>query len=259
MSVSLLTSLSLAQTQVFDAASVRRNTSGESATNLGFQPDSGRFRASNEPLWRLIAEAYRDSHQLRRFEIVGLTGELDRKRFDVDAVPPRGPHSQDSLRGMLRDLLETRFGLAVHRESRQMPVFHLVRARPDGALGPRLQPSSVDCVSTRSGGPPPPPPPGGPRPCLMIFGGGTLSSDGMTLTNLAEMGLSRALERVVVDRTGLVGGYRWTLEWDPSGQGTGNRVPLTTALEEQLGLKLQPSTGEVSVLVVDRVTEPSDN
>src|SRR5205814_962167 len=98
----------------FEAASVKANKSGASATSLGFQ-QSGRFRAVNEPLWRLIAEAYRSSYQLRRFEIVDIPDWIDGERFDVEAVPEGNPTPGDQHL-MLQSLLVERFKLAVHQE-----------------------------------------------------------------------------------------------------------------------------------------------
>src|SRR5688572_32913083 len=85
----------LAQTAppAFEVASIKFNRSGATgvgATTLLFQPD-GRFKAVNEPLWRLIAEAYRSTYQLRRFEIEGIPPAMDTDRFDVDAVPQGHP------------------------------------------------------------------------------------------------------------------------------------------------------------------------
>ncbi len=272
MRVSLLILLSAAvlsaQVAKFEAASIKLNTSGARATNLGFLA-GGRFIAENEPLWRLIAEAYQQAYQLRRFEIVGIPQAMENERYDVEAVAQNNP-SPAEQKLMLQQLLAERFKLATHWETRDLPVYDLVRAKADGAIGERLHPSVVDCSLVRAGSPPPPPiQPGQSRPCMMIFGQGLLSSNGLTITNLAEMGLSRSLDRPVIDRTGLQGGFAWTLEWtpDPSGaleaqNGTAvNREfpSLPTALREQLGLKLEQSHGPVQILVVDRAEKPIEN
>jgi uncharacterized protein (TIGR03435 family) len=244
----------------FEAASIKRNRSGATgvgATTLLFEPN-GRFKAVNEPLWRLIAEAYRSNYQLRRFEIEGIPRSMDGDRFDVDAVPQGTPgFSQQRL--MLQRLLADRFKLAVHRETREMPVYALVKARADGRLGERLTPSDVDCSAVRAGGLPPGATPGQPQPCMMIFGPGRLVSYGMTVTQLAEMGLARSVLRPVIDRTELTGSYTWTLEWAPDeGPDAGTTLPsLMTALVEQLGLKLEPARGPVEMLVIDHVESPT--
>jgi uncharacterized protein (TIGR03435 family) len=260
--VAILSGTVLAQTELpsFEAASIKLNRSGASgvgATALVFE-QNGRFKAVNEPLWRLIAEAFRSSFQLRRFEIEGIPRSMDSDRFDVDAVPQGSP-SFSEQRQMLQRLLADRFKLAVHRETREMPVYALVKARADGRLGERLKPSDVDCARVRAGGRPPDVKPGQPQPCMMIFGSGRLVSYGMTMTQLAEMGLARSVLRPVIDRTGLTGGYSWTLEWAPDDNPDvdANLPSLMTALVEQLGLKLEPSRGSVEVLVIDHVEPPT--
>lgn len=252
----------LAQTELpsFEAASIKLNRSGASgigATTLVFEPN-GRFRAVNEPLWRLIAEAYRSNYQLRRFEIEGIPRSMDSDRFDVEAVPQGNP-SFSEQRQMLQRLLAERFKLAVHRETREMPVYALVKARADGRLGERLTPSDVDCSTVRAGGLPPAAKPGQPQPCMMIFGPGRLVSYGMTVTQLAEMGLARSVLRPVIDRTELTGTYTWTLEWAPDENPAANAdLPsLMTALVEQLGLKLEPARGSVEILVTDHAEPPT--
>src|SRR5688572_9860 len=153
----------LAQTAppAFEVASIKFNRSGATgvgATTLLFQPD-GRFKAINEPLWRLIAEAYRSTYQLRRFEVEGIPRAMENTRFDVDAVPQGTPGVAEQ-RQMLQRLLAERFKLALHQETRELPIYTLVKARADGRLGERLKPSAVDCATVRAGAPPPPAVPG---------------------------------------------------------------------------------------------------
>ncbi|HKE84500.1 MAG TPA: TIGR03435 family protein [Vicinamibacterales bacterium] len=258
--VSSGTLLAQAELPSFGAASIKPNRSGASgvgATALYFEQD-GRFKALNEPLWRLIAEAYRSNYQLRRFEIEGVPRSMDGDRFDVNAVPQGNPGFSEQ-RQMLRRLLADRFKLAVHRETRDMPVYALVKARADGRLGERLKPSEVDCSKVRAGGAPPTAKPDQPQPCMMIFSPGRLVSYGMTITQLAEMGLARSVLRPVIDRTELPGGYTWTLEWAPDDNpdADANLPSLMTALVEQLGLKLEPARGSVEVLVIDHVELPT--
>jgi uncharacterized protein (TIGR03435 family) len=124
-----------------------------------------------------------------------------------------------------------------------------------------LKPSDVDCSKVRAGGLPPAAKPGQPSPCMMIFGPGRLVSYGMTVTQLAEMGLARSVLRPVIDRTELTGGYTWTLEWAPDDDpdAYANLPALMTALVEQLGLRLEPARGSVGVLVIDHVEPPTPN
>lgn len=260
----IIAAQSEAERPTFDVASVKINRSGAGPTSLGFQPQSGRFRAVNEPLWRFIAEAYRATYQLRRFEIVDVPGSMDGERFDVEAVPPTDSTPAQRLL-MLQRLLADRFKLVVHKERRELPIYRLVKARADGRLGDRIKPSPFDCAAIRATGQTPPSvPEGQTRPCVMFFGQGLLRANGMRITDLADMGLSRSVERLVVDNTGLTGGFEWSLEWAPDGvaatpgsQTAASGVPLVTALQEQLGLKLEAARGPVEVVVVDRVEMPT--
>ena len=94
---------------------------------------------------------------------------------------------------------------------------------------------------------------------MMVFGQGRLTSYGMTITQLAEMGLSRSVLRPVIDRTGLTGSYTWNLEWAPDDNpdASGDVPSLMTALVEQLGLKLESTRAPVEVIVVDHVEQPT--
>jgi uncharacterized protein (TIGR03435 family) len=238
----------------FEAASVKTNRSGDAATSLGFQR-GGRFRAVNEPLWRLIAEAYGTTYQLRRFEIVGIPDSIAGERFDIDAVAEGDP-SPDAQRAMLRNLLGERFKLAAHREVRQLPIYTLVLTRPDGRLGEDLHPSTIDCAALKAAGALPVQVPAGQeRPCVMMFGPNLLRANGMTISDLAEMGLSRYVNRLVVNQTKLQGPFQWSVKWAADTNPDG--VSIFTALQEQLGLKLEPKTGPVEIVVVDHVELPT--
>jgi uncharacterized protein (TIGR03435 family) len=247
--------------RAFDVASIKPNRSGDGATDLGFR-QGGRFRAINETLFRLIGEAYASSFPLPRFQVVGGPNWIDSDRFDVEAITDANP-SPDQSRLMLRRLLAERFKLVVHYEMREVPIFNLVIARKDGRLGPQLRRSDVDCVALRAaaGDAPIPVSPGQTRPCMMRFGRGQLSANGMTMAELAGMALSRYVNRPVLDHTGLDGGFDWTLEWTPDTQVVADleRPSIFTALQEQLGLKLESLDGSVNVLVIDSASRPIPN
>jgi uncharacterized protein (TIGR03435 family) len=251
-----------AQGPRFEVASIKLDKSGAGATSLGFQ-QGGRFRAVNEPLWRLIAEAYRTAYQLRRFEILGLPDSLASDRYDVEAVPA-GNSTPAERQVMLQQLLKERFKLVAHEETRELAIYRLVTARSDRRLGPAIRRSDVDCAALRADGrTPPAPTPDQPRPCVMMFGQSLLSTTGMTMTDLGEMGLSRYTNRPVVDQTGLKGPFAWKLEWTPDtpagAQPNLDGVSIFTALQEQLGLKLESSRGPVRVLVIDQVDRPTED
>jgi uncharacterized protein (TIGR03435 family) len=233
---------------------------------------------TNYPLRGLIQFAY----QLQGFQVDGGPGWISSDRFDIVAkaegdpppVPPGGP--PDEMMLMLRTLLAERFKLAMHKETRELPVYALVIARADGKLGPRLHQSSTDCQSLltpRPGGPPPVAPAPGARPLCGLRGGpASLTAGGFPLSQLASA-LSQRLQRVVVDRTGLTGNFDFDLTFAPDQipkelQGPDappsppidpNAPSIFTALQEQLGLKLDSQKGPVEVSVIDRVERPTED
>jgi uncharacterized protein (TIGR03435 family) len=256
----------------FEVASVKANTSGVPQT--GGRLAGASFSMINETLWRLIGEAYGDGQALPRHQIVGGPGWMDTDRFDVDAVAS-APLDRRTAALMLRHLLAERFKLAAHTEQRESPVLALRRARRDGALGEELRRADVDCAALAPAETPPAVS-SGEQPCTMQFGFGRLSANGLTIHELATVGLSRATGRPVIDETNLAGPFRWSLTWTPdhlprralgtppdqpvtvNGQSVDPNGPsLFTAIEEQLGLKLESSKGSVDVLVIDHVERPT--
>jgi uncharacterized protein (TIGR03435 family) len=253
----------------FDVTSVKPNKSVDAPSRLGFQP--GGFTATNETLRRVIGEAYGPLQPLPGFQILGGPDWMDTDRFDIVAKV-EGTPSPVARQAMLRTLLTDRFKLTVHGETRALPIYWLVMARNDGTLGPQLRRSDVDCAALdaarRRGEPPAPALPGPVPACALRFGVGQLTAKGMTMAQLAGMALSRFVNRVVVDRTGLSGGFDWTLEWTPDQAPSGraaavesqtndpNHPSLFTAVQEQLGLKLTSEKGPVQVLVIDAVERP---
>jgi uncharacterized protein (TIGR03435 family) len=196
-------------------------------------------------------------------------------RYDIEATTG-GQVNQGQAMSMLRRLLADRYGLKVHYENRERPVYNMVLARDDKQLGPRLQRSSIDCKAleaaaqaARAKGEPPPigPPAPGERPvCGTIGAPGTTSSGGLTMEQLA-LQLARTVGRPVVDKTGLAGPYDWDLKWAPELQPSPDGAPVVgadgvsifTALQEQLGLRLEAARGPVEVLVIDAVEQPTEN
>jgi uncharacterized protein (TIGR03435 family) len=273
----------------FEVASVKPNKSGDGRVMIGVQP-GGRFTATNVPLRLLIRNAY----QLQDFQIIGGPDWLTSDHFDIVAKaeggdigdPFRAEKQGEPSRGqlMLRALLAERFKFEAHTENREMPIFALVLARSDGKLGPQLQKSSTDCEALRAAGRGrgpvgPPPPPGPPQPgdrmqCGIRIAPGNMVVGGSTLTQFANS-IGMFVGRTVVDRTGLTGAYDFNLTWTPdqianrppgSPEPLINGVPIDpngpsifTAVQEQLGLKLDSQKGPVSVLVIDRVEHPVEN
>jgi uncharacterized protein (TIGR03435 family) len=257
-----------AQAVTFEAASVKERMTPVSGSFVGRRP-GGRFAAENATLREIIEYAY----QLQRFQLVGSLAPVDSARWDITATlgaaaATAGP---DTIGPAVRSLLAERFALAVHRETRTLPVYALRLVR-DGVTGPALVKSATDCVALmaaarRGGGPPPPQ----AQQCGFRGRIGSLQSNGMPLTELA-LALATRVERPVVDQTGLAGPWDLTLTYaaDPAQIPPGTLAPdtrppapnpdapsLFTALQEQLGLRLVSTTAPVDVLVVDRVSRPT--
>lgn len=265
----------------FEVVSVRRT-----ATPLGRmgarQEPGGRFVAANLSLRDLIELAYK----VRAFQVIGGPSWLATDRFDIVAkaereLPPFNTTDDvGPVDRMLQALLTERFQLAVRRENREMPVYALVRARGDGRLGEKLRPSSADCAAifakrARSAQPAQGPLMAGDRPtCGMVIAPWSIRMGGSPLSQLATV-LSRVTNRLVIDRTGLTDTYDIDLQWTPQGIRTSapapgdapapqvpappldpNGAPLETAIQEQLGLKLDPERASVPVLVIERAEPP---
>jgi len=250
---------------VFEAASIKPNPSGGTgAFRFQFQP-GGRFDGLNLSLQSLVRNAYR----LQPFQIIGGPSWFATATFDIVAKAAGNAAPEDMIE-MVKALLTDRFKLKVHRETRELPIYELVLARSDGKLGPQLKPSSVDCSDAMRGAPPPTPPAPGARPTCGMRGsanstGTTLTAGGATLAQLAS-NLSNAAARTVVDKTGLTGGYDMDLSFIPDATlrladvpATADRPSLYTALQEQLGLKLESAKGPVEVLVIDGAEKPVED
>jgi uncharacterized protein (TIGR03435 family) len=264
----------------FEVASVRQNNAGDGKVMIGIQP-GGRFNAVNVLLWDLI----RQSYAIQRTQLVGVPDWAETARYDIVAkaetdIPRTGPDAPiGPLNYMLQDLLEDRFKLRVHRETRELPVYALTFARSDRTLGQGLRPSTVDCAAmmrgrgARGGPPPGPPPPGAGLPerpqCGMRVAPNQILAGGVSLAQLTPM-LSQLTQRIVVDRTGLDGNFdidlTFTPERMPQGPPPPGAPPITidpngpslfTALQEQLGLKLESERAPVEVLVIDHVERPT--
>jgi uncharacterized protein (TIGR03435 family) len=269
----------------FEAASVKRNKDG-GPFSLLFQP-GGRFRAVNVTAKMLIGAAYGTPQPLPDFQIGGAPKWLDTDRFDIVAKaagdPAPGPNGPPPVMfEMLRSLLEERFHLKVHNEMKEVPVFALLLARPDGKLGPKFRQTDVDCAAMirearERGGPPPAPPAPGERPkCGARLFPGNISAGAMTMTQVVN-GLARipGMNRQVIDRTGLTGAYDLDLVWTPDTGSLpqGDRPPgapplppidpngpsLFTAIQEQWGLKLEPTKAPVNMLLIDAVEQPTED
>jgi uncharacterized protein (TIGR03435 family) len=249
--------------ETFDVVSIRRNPRAERGL-AGPQP-GGRFIGIGVTLSRLVAEAYSDG-----FDVSGGPPWATKDRFDVNARADGNPNGLQ-IRRMLLPMLADRFKLVVHTETREMPVFTLTLARADGRLGPKLQRSDAKCADEASNFFPGTTP-GFPPPCGDYrLGARALTARGMTMSALARLLAGRA-GRPGLDRTGLDGFYDLELEWSsdlglrpmpPDAAGAGelkaDGLSLFTALQDQLGLKLESGRGPVPVIVIDSAEPPTEN
>ena len=257
----------------FDVAAIKQNKSGENGGRFGGPPT--RWTATNVPTLQFILFAY----EVQGFQVEGAADWVKTERYDINAksdrtFPPAAPGAPDLRRPMLRALLEDRFKLAVHRATRDMPIYALVTARADKSLGTALHLSTFDCVALASasarGQAPASPPltPAGDPDCGTRALPGKITFGTMPMTQYAAM-LSSLLQRVVVDRTGLAGNYSGSVTYTPDTTprdggpdlpaADANGASLFTALQEQLGLRLEPSRGPVEVLVIDHIERPTED
>jgi uncharacterized protein (TIGR03435 family) len=197
----------------------------------------------NHPVEIMLMFAY----NLQKSQIAGLPEWAKTERFNVDGVPNvDGQPDVQQFQDMVRKLLAERFGLKEHMEQREMPVFALTVAKD----GPKLTKSTGD--------------PSG-RPSQNVRGGSGERHIEFTNTSMKDMTLLMLLEvdRPIVDQTGLKGKYDFKLNFtnDESRAPTDGSAPpgLFTAMQEQLGLKLEPVRAPAPVLVVDSVQRPTAN
>jgi uncharacterized protein (TIGR03435 family) len=250
----------------FEVASVKSNTSGNNLINIR-PPAGGRFTATNARLKMLIGIAY----SVKNFEISGGPSWINSDGFDVTAKATDSNIGIEQLRPMLQALLEDRFKLMVHREKKEMPVYALMVAKG----GPKL-PGAKDggCVAFGPNTPPPPPP--APGQALPTICGGflrspnTLQAGKVNMKQLVNV-LSDILGRTVIDRTEFTGTFDVKLEYTPEGttsatdgfgptQGFDTSGPsIFTALQEQLGLRLESQKAPADILVIDHAEKPSEN
>jgi uncharacterized protein (TIGR03435 family) len=223
-------------TPAFDAASVKKNVSGGPRQGMGTMP-GGRVVITNLTLRQIVGNAFGSSD----IEVVGGPDWIGVDRWDINATA--GSADADGVvPQMLKSLLAERFMLQAHVESRERPIYALVLARSDRRLGPNIRgPVDVDCPADQSCG-------------TQTSSGGV--TNGGIIGKARTMGeIARALtpyaERRVFDQTGMQGRFDFELQWSD--------ISVFTALQEQLGLKLDAARGPVDVVVIDRVERPSEN
>ena len=262
----------------YDVASIKPSSPNARGFMLMMMPDG--IDLKDTPPQTLLQMAF----DVQPDRIVGAPDWVRSRHFDVNAkvspedVPKLAKLTMDQRRAMLLPLLAERFGLKYHHEKRELPIYSLVVAKG----GPRLTASKVGnrgpgraTPPSRGDAPPAadePPGEGGSVGEGMRIRTGSIQSRGGSIAFLANA-LSGMVGRSVVDKTGLTGDYDFSLRWTPdegmralpgSEEGGGPSADpggptLFSAIEEQLGLKLQPEKGLVDVIVIDRIDLPTKN
>jgi uncharacterized protein (TIGR03435 family) len=249
--------------QSFEVTSVRVNRSGGVA-NLRPTPD-GSVTISNHSLFELIQFVF----GVRSDQIIGAPDWAESVRFDIVAKggpnlsSGRGGRESSSIVLKLRSLLEDRFGLTAHSETRERPVFELL-VRRAGTLGPQFT-SSQGCDGRSSVERRPDPAPVLGAGCGLMFGSTSIRGRGASIAEIARV-LGVVARRPVVDRTGLQGAFDVQLQFRSDALGSlferadasndSDMPSLFTAVEEQLGLRLRATRGAIDVIVVDAAQVP---
>ncbi len=260
----------------YEVASINPNRSGDMRIGIRFLP--GRFSTTGATVKQLIALAY----DVRNFQVSGGPSWISSDKYDIDAKEPDvlaeelaklPPDQRREKMGLLiQSLLADRFQLEVSHGTKELPVYALVV----GKNGPKIQQAKAD--DTYPNGMK------GPDGRALGHGGmmgmapGQLTGQGVPLAFLVQQ-LSQQLGRSVLDQTGLKGNYDFTLKWTPDqssaamfqgppggGPGSDNAPPpdssgpsIFTAVQEQLGLKLESTKGPVEILIIDHIAQPTEN
>ena len=239
----------------FDVISVKPNKTSLGVHGLittEFTADG--FRGTNVPVHTLLLQAY----GLHEGESFGEPAWANSEVFDIEAkvagpdVAAFSKLDSDQLQAMLRQILAERFGLVAHRETRELPVYAMSVAKGRPKLKEFVFDPAVPASARRGGG--------------VQMSMGMIAAHECTIPYFLSM-LSRQLGRTVIDRTGLTGNYDFTLRWSPDNSATSasegaqaDTLPsIFTAVQEQLGLKLESTKAPASVLVVDHLERPSQN
>jgi uncharacterized protein (TIGR03435 family) len=232
----------------FDVVSIKPNTSGD--LNAGFNSFPRRFEAKNVWLRYLIQFAW----NIKDFQLSGGPGWAASDRYNVEATAEGNP-TVEQQRLMVQALLEDRFQLKLHREARESRAYALVAAKG----GIKLDASKAGSCEERKSDT------AGPKVC----GNFTWSQqrvDGAAITmEVFATALSQTLQQPVTDQTGFTGTFDVHMEWAPdlgppdAGATDPNGKSIFTALQEQLGLKLESTKASVEFLVIDRLERPSEN
>lgn len=271
------------QAKQFDVVSIRESKSADKPyTNFPLNPgpqynnEGGLLVARNIPILQLLVFAY--VHSMYQIQVLRATlpDWALHSSYDVQARAADRP-TKDEMRQMVRSMLEERFHIKEHTETRELPVFRLVETHP-GTLGPNLAPAQKDeppcaafgpyngaAVPTITGGL--------PAFCGILLPLPTtrdnqllLAGRKITMTDIArgvEAATNTRIDRPIIDGTGFSGTFDITLHFTPDSSDPEHAnlagLPLDDALRNQLGLKLQAGKGPVEVVVIDHIEKPTEN
>ena len=229
--------LSRAQTSAFEVASIKVNLTDSHTSSAGTDP-GGKFTATNMTLKDLIAYAY----GVRDIQVAGIPRELDSLKYDIIArANTRKEMSRAEVAPCVRAMLADRFRLRVRRETREGSVYALVLAKSGPILTLHTGTSGVTGIGSSSGS-----------------GKASIEGSKASMAGLADH-LAGKAGRPVIDKTGLTGEYDFRLEW-ASEQAADSTLPsLFTAIQEQLGLKLESTKGPVEMIVDEGASNASEN
>ena len=223
----------------FDVASIKENKTPGDGGSLRLMP-SGGIQARHLRARSLITAAY----QLQPYQLIGAPEWTRDAFYDIEAKPAE-QRTREQTFVMLQGLLVDRFKLTFHRETRQVDGYTLVRSRPD-ALGPGLRVSEFDCMKQmqtiqqcRTGG----------------ITATSFKATGAPMWNLLQLVIGHA-NGPVNDETGLTGTYDMELKWTNDVAPADDATTIFTALQEQLGLKLERLRVSADVFVVDHLEKP---
>ena len=240
------TALAAGQALEFDVAVIKANKSGEPGMSTGSSSPE-RYVVINATLAWLIQNAW----NIQRYQLTGLTGPLESDRWDMQAVAPTNTTSAEHKK-MMQALLQDRFGLKVHTETREQSAYSLTTAKTGAKIQP-LAPGA--CINPEPGQKPP----AGATLCGNgSWGPSLIKLNGIPMERFTSV-LGGTMERHVVDNTGLTGLFDIKLEWTADTDARTDGPSIFTAVQEQLGLKLDSVKAPVPMLVVDAVHAPSEN
>ena len=233
----------------FDVVSIKSLAGFARSRMPGARQSQGRFARAAATLRQLVQYAY----DVQPLQVTGGPAWVSTSRFQVDARTERTT-TPAQMRAMVRQMLAERFALKAHTDVRERPIYRMVVARQNGKLGPSIyRTGDAEC-----GG-------GNLQPCDLAGWSGGLMSSGMGLQQLAVALFNRSqntgVDRPVIDHTGVAGMFGFTLMFSPfdAGPHVSDVPSIFTALQEQLGLKLEPARGPVELLVIDSVEQPTPN